>query len=208
MAQRPRNETTGKPGPLAVAMTELGQLVQQVGTLLEQPVEQAGLLIKDALAQGHKVMACGNGGSAGDAQHLVAELVGHMRRERAPLAAIALTADSSVVTALANDYGYEQVFARQVEALGQPGDVLIAISTSGKSSNVLAALEAARAQGLKTIALLGEKGDRSLEMCDVTIHVPSRDTQRIQEIHIALLHVLCEYLESDDSPASEPAWNL
>ena len=163
---------------------------------------QAGLTaaaaaIATALRTGRKVLACGNGGSAADAQHLVAELVGRFAGERRAWPAIALTTDTSVLTAVANDYGFERVFARQVEAHGQAGDVLVAISTSGASPNVLRAVETARARGLITVGLTGRDGGELGRLADVHLHVPSSSTPRIQEAHTTLLHVLCELLERE-----------
>jgi D-sedoheptulose 7-phosphate isomerase len=143
------------------------------------------------------VLLCGNGGSAADAQHIAAELAGRLRRERAGLPAIALTVNPSVLTAVSNDYGYEMVFARQVDALGRKGDVLIGISTSGTSPNVVRALEAARARGMATIGLMGERGGPMEAHCDVAVAAPSSDTQRIQEIHIVVGHAICEIVESE-----------
>ncbi|WP_448208329.1 D-sedoheptulose 7-phosphate isomerase [Azospirillum sp. sgz302134] len=155
----------------------------------------AGLMI-EGLRAGGKVLFCGNGGSAADAQHLAAELTGRYLRDRPPLAAVALTVDTSALTAIANDYSYDEVFARQVRGLGRAGDVLVGISTSGNSRNVVAALEAARALGLRTIGLTGAAGGRMKELCDVCLCVPSTDTPRIQEMHIAAGHMLCELVEN------------
>ena len=177
------------------AIMDLSQLAAQVADNLEPDIESAARIILESLLRGGKVLACGNGGSAADAQHFVAELVGRMSQERRSLPAISLSSDPSVVTALSNDYGYDRVFAHQIEGLGQPGDVLLAISTSGRSPNVLKAVEAARRRGLHTIALLGEEGDPMLADCDICIHIPSRDAQRIQELHTAVLHVICDYVE-------------
>jgi len=137
----------------------------------------------------------GNGGSAGDAQHLAAEIVGRFKLERRGLPAIALTTDSSILTAIGNDYGFEQVFRRQVEALAAPGDVVIGISTSGNSPNVLAALTLAREIGCRTIGLLGRDGGTILPVVDLDLTVPSQDTPRIQEGHITMIHILCDLVE-------------
>jgi D-sedoheptulose 7-phosphate isomerase len=153
-----------------------------------------GDAIAEVLAAGGKVLLCGNGGSAADCQHIAAELVGRFGRERRALAAIALTVDTSALTAIANDYSFDRVFARQVEALGRKGDALLAISTSGRSKNVLEALRAARGLGMRTLALTGE-GGRGME-ADLCLAVPSRETPRVQECHILLGHVLCEIAES------------
>ena len=162
---------------------------------LEQPFRAAAELCRAAVGAGHCIMLCGNGGSAADAQHAAAELTGRFRRERKGLPAIALTTDTSALTAVANDYGFEQVFARQVEALGRPGDVLVAISTSGASGNVLAAVARAAAAGMRTIALSGKGGGALAELCDVALVVPAQDTERVQEGHIFLLHCLCAAIE-------------
>jgi D-sedoheptulose 7-phosphate isomerase len=148
-----------------------------------------------ALRQHKKVMLCGNGGSAADAQHLAAELTGRYVREREPLPALALTTDTSALTAIANDYGYEQVFARQVEALGSAGDVLIAISTSGQSPSVLRAVERARALGCRTVGLAGGSGGLLAALVDLPLVVPVSETARIQEMHILIGHVLCECID-------------
>jgi phosphoheptose isomerase len=161
----------------------------------------AGTIMRDAIAAGHKVLLCGNGGSAADAQHIAAELVGRFVVERRALPAIALTTDTSALTAIGNDYGYEVVFSRQVEALGQPGDVLIAITTSGKSPNVVAAARAARERGMKIIGLTGAAGADFVASCDGGVAVPSTNTARIQECHITIGHVLCEMLDADYTAA-------
>jgi D-sedoheptulose 7-phosphate isomerase len=148
-----------------------------------------------AVLTGRKVLAFGNGGSASDAQHLVAELVGRFEGERQPLAALALTADSNVVTAITNDYGYASVFTRQVEALGAPGDVAFGISTSGRSQNVEAALATARARGLLTIALTGQNGGKMGAEADIHVNVPEMSTARIQEVHRTIIHGICSLIE-------------
>lgn len=148
-----------------------------------------------AVLAGNKVMWCGNGGSAADSQHLAAELVGRFRRERPGLPSIALTTDSSVLTSIGNDYGYEQVFSRQVEALCVEGDVLVGISTSGNSRNVCLALDAGRRMGAFTVAFTGEGGGAMAGVADAVLCVPSRDTARIQEGHILCGHMLCDWIE-------------
>ena len=160
-------------------------------------VAAAGEALKIALTSGRKVLAFGNGGSAADAQHLTAELVGRFQKDRPGFAAVALTADTSLLTSLANDYGFERVFARQVEALGAPGDVAVAISTSGQSPNVVAALKAARDRGLRTIALTGRDGGDAGRLAEIHVNVPESATARVQEVHITLIHALCEIAESD-----------
>ena len=158
-----------------------------------------------ALRAGGKILWCGNGGSAGDSQHLAAEIVGRFRRERRGLASIALTTDSSILTSVANDYGFETVFARQVEAIGNACDVLVGISTSGNSRNVIAALETARAHSLVTVAFTGEGGGRLAALADHIFAVDSRDTARIQEAHILAGHMLCDWIELDSVNAEAAA---
>jgi D-sedoheptulose 7-phosphate isomerase len=148
-----------------------------------------------AIISGHKILWCGNGGSAADSQHLAAELMGRFRRERRSLPSIALTTDTSALTAIGNDFGYEKVFQRQVEALCVRGDVLFGISTSGNSKNVCAALESARKIGAFTVALTGEGGGEMKHHADITLGVPSKDTARIQESHILCGHMLCDWVE-------------
>jgi D-sedoheptulose 7-phosphate isomerase len=157
------------------------------------------------LRSGGKILWCGNGGSAADSQHLAAEIVGRFRRERRGLPSVALTTDSSILTSVANDYGFESVFSRQVEALGAPGDMLVGISTSGNSPNVVAALETARAQGLVTVAFTGAGGGRLAPLADHLFSVVSRDAARIQEAHILAGHMLCDWIEMDWQTQSEAA---
>jgi len=156
----------------------------------------AGDLICDALDAGNKILLCGNGGSAADAQHIAAELVGRYEQHRQAFPAISLTTDTSALTALSNDYGYEDVFARQVEALASAGDVLIAISTSGKSQNVVKAAEKAKSIGCKTIALTGCSGEPLASHCDLAVVVPSQRTSRVQEAHITIGHLWCEMVDT------------
>jgi len=158
-------------------------------------IERSGQMICEALASGRKVLLCGNGGSAADAQHIAAELVGCYEKQRRSWPAIALTTDTSALTAVSNDLGYEQVFARQILGLAQAGDVLVAISTSGKSKNVLRAAEQARQSGCKTIALTGATADPLGSLCDVTVAVPSTRTSRVQEAHITIGHLWCEMVD-------------
>lgn len=157
---------------------------------------QAADLCVAALRAGGKVMICGNGGSAADAQHWAGELVSRFYYDRPGLAAVALTTDSSILTAIGNDYGYERVFARQVEAIGVKGDVLFALSTSGNSPNVVAALEAARAKGIATVGFTGQGGGKMAALCDLCIRVPSPSTPRIQEGHEVLGHAICGMIEA------------
>jgi D-sedoheptulose 7-phosphate isomerase len=157
----------------------------------------AAAAITASLRQDGKVLVFGNGGSAADAQHMAAELVGRFARERRGYAAIALTTDASVVTSLSNDYGYDRVFERQIEALGRPGDVAIGITTSGGSANVVRALEAARGRKLTTIALTGRDGGAAGRTADLHINVPSDSTPRVQEVHMTLLHIICDLVERE-----------
>jgi len=161
------------------------------------PAAAAAEAMVTALRSGGRILACGNGGSAADAQHFAAELVGRFERERAAMAAIALTTDTSILTALANDYDFTMVFARQVEALGRPGDVLLGVSTSGGSANVLAAFETAKAGGLTTVALTGRDGGAVGAAADIHINVPAASTARVQEVHRTLLHAVCALIERE-----------
>ncbi len=170
-------------------------------TELESVVQSAVDLVQDALQRGNKIVFCGNGGSAADAQHLAAELIGRYLMERAPLPAIALTVDTSALTAIANDYSFDEVFARQLGGLGQAGDVLVALSTSGNSRNVLRAIEVARTKGIKTIGLTGQSGGLMRQLCDICICVPSDRTNHIQEMHIAVGHMICGAVERELSGA-------
>ncbi len=158
-------------------------------------VAQTAETIAYCLRNGKKVLFFGNGGSAADAQHLAAELVGRFGPDRSPLAGISLSTDTSVLTALGNDYGYEKVFSRQIEALAQPGDTAIGISTSGNSPSVLEALDAARAKGLFTVGFTGETGGKMIGRAEVLFRVPSRNTPRIQETHLLLGHIICDLVD-------------
>ncbi len=160
-----------------------------------QPVLDAAAAMIAAITTGGKLLVFGNGGSAADAQHVAAELVGRFERERRGMAAIALTTDASVLTSVANDYAFERVFARQVEALGRTGDVALGITTSGASPNVVAALETARAMGLQTIALTGADGGAAGRAAGIHVNVPSSSAARTQEVHRTLLHVMCDLVE-------------
>jgi len=163
--------------------------------LISDAVDQAGSLAASAIQSGGKLMFCGNGGSAADSQHLAAELTGRFIKDRRALAAIALTTDSSALTCIGNDYAYDEVFARQVQGLGRAGDVLVAISTSGHSRNVIRAVEEAKVLGVKVIGFLGRDGGALRDMCDVPVVVPSQVTARIQESHILIGHTLCGLIE-------------
>jgi D-sedoheptulose 7-phosphate isomerase len=177
---------------------ESAQLKSDASQALAEPIARAGTLLAEALRNGGKVLACGNGGSAADAQHFAAELINRFEIERAPLAAVALTTDSSTLTSIANDYAYEQVFAKQVRGIGRRGDALLAISTSGNSANVLEAMRAAHELGLRVVALTGNGGGRMgalLSAGDVHICVPHKRTARIQEVHLLALHCLCDGID-------------
>ncbi len=170
---------------------------ERVRRLDPAPVLAAVDAILAAVTRDGAVLVCGNGGSAADAQHFVAELVGRFGRERRALRAVALSTDTSILTAIGNDYGFERVFARQVEAHGRAGDVLVGISTSGQSPNVLAAIEVARALGMRTIALTGRDGGVLGTRADIHVNVPEPETARAQEVHITLLHAMCELIERE-----------
>ena len=166
-------------------------------------VARWGTLLAQHLGEGGRLLVAGNGGSAAEAQHLAAELVGRLRDERRPLSAIALTADSSAVTAVSNDYGYEEVFARQVRAHGRPGDVLLVLSTSGRSPNLVAAVRAAKECGLRTWAMLGANECPLSAACDEVLRCPSPDNQVVQELHLVSVHLMCEYLDKALEPVKE-----
>ena len=165
--------------------------------VLDKPVNAIGLLLAKSIISGGTIFWCGNGGSAADSQHLAAELVGRFKNNRRALRSVALTTDTSVLTCVANDYSYEDIFARQVEALARAGDVLIAISTSGKSKNILHVLKTAKDMGLITIALLGKDGGPAKYLADHALIVPSDSTARIQETHILIGHIFCELIEQE-----------
>ncbi len=160
-------------------------------------LEQIARVMSASLQAGGKILWCGNGGSAADSQHLAAELVGRFRRERRGLPSIALSTNTSILTAIGNDYGYERVFSRQVEAVANPGDVLVGISTSGNSENVLTALETARLMGVVTVGFTGDGGGKMAKAADYLVEIPSKDTARIQEGHILAGHLLCDWVEID-----------
>lgn len=182
---------------VAAALKEGAELRMKISRENGQIIVKAAVLIARCLQSGNKLLLFGNGGSAADAQHLAAEFVGRFVRERAGLPAIALTTDSSILTAVGNDYGFEQVFARQIQALGRPGDVAVAISTSGNSANVLEGVKEARKRKLETIGLTGKDGGALAQRADVAITIPSTSTARIQECHIAIGHLFCELVDAD-----------
>ncbi|KGF30386.1 phosphoheptose isomerase [Oligella urethralis] len=174
-------------------------LIQKSLDVLAEPLQQGIDLLFNTISNNGKVLACGNGGSAADAQHFIAELVGRFERERFPLAGVALNTDTSIMTAVGNDYGFDQVFERQVRALAQPADLLVAISTSGNSTNVIRAIDAAKEYDIPIIALTGRNGGTIGQMLtsnDVHLCVPHERTMRIQEVHILLLHILCDGLDA------------
>ena len=159
-------------------------------------VEQVAKICVDAYRNGHKVLSCGNGGSASDSMHFVGELVGRYKKERAGIPAISLNANAAVMTAIANDYDYESLYSNQVIALGESGDVLFVISTSGNSGNCVKAVKAAKERGIITVAMTGEGGGKLMDLADYTINVPSDNTPRIQEMHILVIHTICNVIES------------
>jgi D-sedoheptulose 7-phosphate isomerase len=178
------------------ALASHRQVAEEMVKSFAAPIEEAANLIVSAYRGGGKLLVMGNGGSAADAQHFVAELVGRYKRERAALPAIALTTDTSILTAVANDYGYADVFQRQVEAHARPGDVVVGISTSGNSENVIRALTKAREKGARTIVLAGGSGGRMKALGDLALVAPSGDTPRIQEAHITMIHIICDLVEA------------
>ena len=175
-------------------LAEQATLLQSLSPL-DEAVGQAASIATHALQSGGKLMFCGNGGSAADSQHLAAELTGRFIKDRRALAALALSTDTSALTSIGNDYSFDEVFARQVQGLGRPGDVLVGISTSGNSRNVIRAVEAARGAGMQVIGLLGRDGGALRALCDVALVVPSPVTARIQESHILIGHTLCGLIE-------------
>lgn len=177
------------------AFRDHAKVIQESAARLPATLEQVAAELYQCLERGNKVLACGNGGSASDAEHFVAELVGRYRDERRALPAMTLAGGMASITAIANDYGYETVFARQVEAVAQPGDLLFAISTSGNSRNVLAAVKAARSRSCRIVGLTGSTGGDLAAKVDVLIAAPSKTTARIQEVHILCLHIICEALD-------------
>ncbi|MEN3293834.1 MAG: D-sedoheptulose 7-phosphate isomerase [Burkholderiales bacterium] len=177
---------------------ESAELKIQAASVLAQPIAQAVELMFTALSNGNKILACGNGGSAADCQHFAAELVGRFERERLPLPALALTTDTSILTAVSNDYSYQDIFTKQVQAFGQAGDVLLALSTSGNSANVLAAVDTALERDMRIVALTGKGGGamaKRLTDADVHICVPHDRTARIQEVHLLTIHCICDGID-------------
>jgi D-sedoheptulose 7-phosphate isomerase len=177
---------------------ESAELKIQAASIMAQPIAEAIELLFIALSNGNKILACGNGGSAADAQHFAAELVGRFERERLPLPALALTTDTSILTAIGNDYSYQEIFSKQVQAFGQSGDVLLAMSTSGNSANVLAAIDVALERDMRIVALTGKGGGaigKRLTDADVHLCVPHDRTARIQEVHLLTIHCLCDGID-------------
>jgi len=172
------------------------EIAQKMESLLIE-IENIGNLCLNSLKTGGKIFICGNGGSAADAQHIAAELSGRFKKERIALAGVALTTDTSAITAIGNDYGYEHVFSRQLEALGREGDILISISTSGNSVNILKAMQSAAKLNIKNIALTGKTGGKMAEQADASIIIPSNDTPRIQEMHIMVGHMICVIIDKE-----------
>ncbi|GAC1450615.1 MAG: D-sedoheptulose 7-phosphate isomerase [Ktedonobacteraceae bacterium] len=176
-------------------LIEGSEVLRQTALCLAPKIVTAAEYMIEVLRAGGKILICGNGGSAADAQHFAAELVGRFRRARPSWSAIALTVDASILTSLGNDFGFEQIFARQVQALGRPGDILVAISTSGRSKNVLAAVEVAATLDMKTIGLTGEGASLLGDMVNLHLPIPSANTAFIQHGHMAVIHVFCELIE-------------
>jgi len=173
------------------------ETIEKVIKTMQEPLQIASKLAVDTLKNKNKILICGNGGSAADAQHFAAELTGRYKTERRGLPAIALTTDTSALTAIGNDYGYDRVFDRQVEALANKGDLLIGISTSGNSANVINALKVAKKISCKTIGLTARDGGNMNNFCDINIIVPSNDTPRIQEMHILFIHTICQIIDNE-----------
>lgn len=171
------------------------ETIQTVIGTMEEELAQASILVVETLKKGNKVLLCGNGGSAADAQHIAAELTGRYKTERKGLPGIALTTDTSALTAIGNDYGYDKIFYRQVEALANKGDLLIGISTSGNSENIISALNLAKEMGCSTLGLSGRDGGKMNKVCDINLIVPSSDTPRIQEMHILFGHTICHIVD-------------
>jgi D-sedoheptulose 7-phosphate isomerase len=208
----PTRQPTVGTTQIAAALADRARALSAMLSLMatnERGVARAAGLIAQAFRGGNKTLVCGNGGSAAEAQHFAGELVGRFRRERAPWPALALTADAAVVTALGNDYGFDQIFARQVTAFGQRGDVLVGFSTSGASANVVNAARAGQRCGLRVVAFTGQEPTTLGRLADVAIAVPSHETALIQETHTVLVHLICELVESTltaDRPEDSQGW--
>jgi len=185
----------GELGAIQTQLAEQRNLLQRIEEDLSDRIAESVVMLVNAFSAGNRLLIMGNGGSAADAQHFAAEMVGRFMMERRALPAIALTTDTSALTAIGNDYGFDRVFSRQVEALALPGDVVIGISTSGNSANIALAFKIARAQGCRTIGLLGKGGGSIAELVDIPLVVPSSVTPRIQEGHITIIHIMCDLVE-------------
>ncbi|MBX3173007.1 MAG: SIS domain-containing protein [Gemmatimonadaceae bacterium] len=182
-------------------LSELAEIALQAAEALGPAIEQATTLVSETLSQGGTLFFCGNGGSAADAQHIATEYTVRYLRRRMPLRAIALTTDTSTLTATANDFSFEEVFSRQVEALGRPGDLLIVHSTSGNSPNCIRALQAAAARGMRSMALTAGDGGRVRLLADLTLVVPTSRTDRAQELHLAIQHAICDFIDASEQSA-------
>lgn len=180
---------------IAKQLQEHQAVMAAIANTMQQEILEAAELVSNAFKNGNKLLVMGNGGSAADSQHFVGEMIGRFKMERASLPAIALSTDTSILTCLGNDYGFDTIFRRQIEALGSEGDVVVGISTSGNSPNVREALILAREKGCKTIGLLGGNGGTIKEFCDMALIMPSSDTPRIQEGHITTIHIICDLIE-------------
>ena len=194
------NQSDALSARIAAQFDESVRLKQAAKAELSEPILRAARLFAQSLKAGGKALACGNGGSAADSQHFIAELVNRFERERPPLAGVALTTDTSTLTSIANDYAWEQVFSKQIRAIGRKGDVLLAISTSGNSGNVVEALKAAHEAGVHVVGLTGNGGGKiaaALSGSDVSICVPHKVTARIQEVHLLVLHCLCDLIDHE-----------
>jgi len=189
-------------GEIKAQLAAQRSLLQLMENDLSGPIANAVQMLIDTFVSGNKLLVMGNGGSAADAQHFAAEMVGRFLMERRALPAIALTTDTSALTAIGNDYGFDMIFSRQVEALARPGDVVVGISTSGNSENISLALQSARKLGCRTIALLGRDGGKIRDLVDIPLVIPSTATPRIQEGHITVIHIMCDLLEKGLFPVS------
>ncbi len=172
-------------------LSSLETIIDRAGT-----IDQIAKAIHGALIAAGKIMTCGNGGSAAESLHLAEEMIGRFSRDRAPMAALSLCADPAAMTCIVNDYGYEELFARQVEGLGRAGDVLVVLSTSGRSTNIVKALQRARAAGITTIGLLGRPGSPAEALCDISLTLPISESSHVQEVHIVAIHLILEYLDA------------
>lgn len=180
-------------------IVEIAENFNKLAENCDTKIKEASELILDSIKDGGKIMFCGNGGSAADSQHLAAELIGRYKKNRKPIAGLALTTDTSTITAISNDFSFDDIFTRQIEALGRKGDILYAISTSGESKNIMNAINVAQEMKIKTIGITGNKKSEMNDKCDVTINVPANSPDRIQEMHIAVGQIICEIIENEFS---------